>query len=124
MPMTEIEMRHPQTLVTTPLPPSDTQSAGIAPADWDLMLDAVTARLRTHSTSQQAVMLECAAALDQLHAALRHERATARAELAGVRDGEQRARRMARHDGLTGLPNRSDFHDQLDRALAERNGGL
>ncbi|WP_338415056.1 GGDEF domain-containing protein [uncultured Sphaerotilus sp.] len=95
----------------------------IAPEDWDLMLDAVTARLRTHSTSQQAVMLECAAALEQLHAALRHERATACAELAGIRDGEQRARRMARHDALTGLPNRSDFHDQLDRVLAARHGG-
>jgi len=67
----------PQTL-TSPArcrPPS-TPNAGIAPEDWDLMLDAVTARLRTHSASQQAVMLECAAALEQLHAALRRERAT------------------------------------------------
>jgi diguanylate cyclase (GGDEF)-like protein len=116
MPSTETATRHPQTLATLPLPPSDTPNAGITPEDWDLMLNAVTARLRTHSTSQQTVMLECAAAL-------RHERAAACAELAGIRDGEQRARRMARHDGLTGLPNRSDFHDQLDRALAERSGG-
>ena len=123
MPSTETAMRHPQTLATLPLPPSDPPDAGIAPEDWDLMLDAVTARLRTHSTSQQAVMLECAAALEQLHAALRHERAKASAELAGIRDGEQRARRMARHDGLTGLPNRNDFHEQLDRLLAERSGG-
>lgn len=123
MPSTETAMRHPQTLATLPMPPSDTPNAGIAPEDWDLMLDAVTARLRTHSTSQQAVMLECAAALEQLHAALRHERAKASAELAGIRDGEQRARRIARHDGLTGLPNRNDFHEQLDRLLAERSGG-
>ncbi|WP_442776235.1 diguanylate cyclase domain-containing protein [Sphaerotilus montanus] len=123
MPSTETAMRHPQTLATLPMPPSDTPNAGIAPEDWDLMLDAVTARLRTHSTSQQAVMLECAAALEQLHAALRHERAKASAELAGIRDGEQRARRIARHDGLTGLPNRNDFHQQLDRLLAERSGG-
>lgn len=121
MPSTETAMRHPQTLATLPTPPSDTPNAGIAPEDWDLMLEAVTARLRTHSASQQAVMLECASALEQLHAALRHERATACTELAGIRDGEQRARRMARHDALTGLPNRSDFHDQLDRVLAQRD---
>jgi diguanylate cyclase (GGDEF)-like protein len=122
MPSTETATRHPQTLATLPLPPFGSPNTGIAPGDWDLMLEAVTARLRTHSTSRQAVMLECAAALEQLHAALHHERATACAELAGLRDGEQRARQMARHDALTGLPNRSDFHDQLDRALAERSG--
>lgn len=49
--------------------------ADIAPEDWDLLLDAVTARLRTHSGAPQAVMLECAAALEQLHTALRQARA-------------------------------------------------
>jgi diguanylate cyclase len=122
MPSSEAATRHPQTPEALLPPHSGLQNVDIAPEDWDLLLTAVTARLRTHSASQQTVMLECASALEQLHTALRHERAKVRTEVAGIRDGEQRARRLARHDGLTGLPNRSDFHDQLDRVLAERTG--
>jgi hypothetical protein len=74
MPSTDTMTRHPQTPAARPLPKHACPCADIAPEDWDLMLDAVTARLRTHSDAHQAVMLECAAALEQLHAALRQAR--------------------------------------------------
>ncbi|WP_310462200.1 GGDEF domain-containing protein [Sphaerotilus sp.] len=134
MPSTETATRHPQTLAFLPQPqpqphqhqppppvPPDSAYVDIAPQDWNLMLDAVKARLRTHSTACQSVMLDCAAALEQLHTALHHERARVQVELVGTRDGEQRARRLARHDGLTGLPNSGDFRERLDRVLAQRN---
>ena len=41
------------------------------------------------------------------------------AELADTRHGERRARHLALHDSLTGLPNRRCFGEQLDRALAQ-----
>jgi hypothetical protein len=47
----------------------------IPPDDWDLMLDAITARLQAHHGADLQVMLECAAALQQLHTALRRTRA-------------------------------------------------
>lgn len=65
----------------------------IDPQDWDTLFDAVTTRLRRsvgedlhnppdvpyHSTALrasliQAVVLDCARAMDKLHAALKHER--------------------------------------------------
>lgn len=81
-------------------------------------------------------VLECVGALDLLHAALKHERAQlseleqevteaqetlarARAELVGTQAEERRARHMALHDDLTGLPNRSFFRERLDNALAQ-----
>jgi diguanylate cyclase len=74
-------------------------------------------------------------ALDQLHATLAHELgrhrqlerealqaraalALAHAALVGTQAGEQRARHMALHDGLTSLPNRSFFRERLGAALA------
>jgi diguanylate cyclase len=80
-------------------------------------------------------VLECVGALDLLHAALKHERAQlsqleqevteaqetlarARAELVGTQAEERRARHMALHDDLTGLPNRGFFRERLDQALA------
>ncbi len=72
MPSTEFVTRHPQTPPAR-APSKPEPSGGDIPAeDWDLLLDAVTARLRTHTTVPRAVMLDCAAALEQLHAALRH----------------------------------------------------
>ncbi len=82
----------------------------------------------------RASVMECVAALRQFHLTLHTELArrhamelqvfdaqTAlaqlRAELAGTRAGEQRARHLALHDSLTALPNRSFFHEQLGRTL-------
>lgn len=71
----------------------DGQRQTIAAADWDALFDAVSARLRDtvgedlqnppyvpvfsaalSASLIQAVVLDCVGALDQLHAALRHER--------------------------------------------------
>jgi diguanylate cyclase (GGDEF)-like protein len=38
-------------------------------------------------------------------------------ELAGVREAKEEYRSLAYHDGLTGLPNRSLFHDRLGLAI-------
>lgn len=54
-----------------PLAAERAGGSSIPVQDWDLLLDAVKARLRTHTTAHQAVMLDCAAALELLHAALR-----------------------------------------------------
>lgn len=53
------------------------------------------------------------ARLVQAEVALVH----ARADLAGTRDAERRARLLASQDPLTGLPNRACFRDQLEAAL-------
>jgi diguanylate cyclase (GGDEF)-like protein len=87
-----------------------------------------------------ASVLECVAALDQLQATLKQELdrcaqvseqlfdaqtrlAQARVELAGTQAGERRARHMAMHDGLTALPNRGFFLDQLGYSLAHLEPG-
>lgn len=123
----------------------------VAPCDWDALLSAVKARLRSvvaeshvvdtlpsdgiHADHIRTSVLECAAALDQLHETLVHEvvlrhrlemtvfdtqtaLAQSRAELAGTRAGEMRARQLALHDDLTLLPNRSFFCQRLDEALS------
>ena len=81
-------------------------------------------------------MIACVGALDQLHPTLAHEGsrrhqigrevfdarnvlARARAEMVATRAGEQRARHLALHDGLTLLPNRGFFHERLHHALAQ-----
>ncbi len=83
----------------------------------------------------RASVLECMTALDQLHTTLAHELgrrqqlelevfdaqaalAQARADLTGTQAAEQHARNLALHDGLTSLPNRRHFFEQLDVALA------
>ncbi len=79
--------------------------------------------------------MECGSALDQLKVTLAHEvalrqelelelfdvqtaLAKARADLAGTQAGERRARHLALHDGLTGLPNRGFFVEQLIHTLS------
>ena len=145
-----------------PLPALTDASAGVSAdvsfVDWDDLFCAVKDRLKTIALDrldpapmpQQLVgqvkftVFECVAALEQLHATLRHELgrqqklaleffdtqsalAQARAELSGMQAGERRARHLALHDGLTLLPNRGCFRERLDRALAHagsQRGGL
>ncbi|MBC7992854.1 MAG: GGDEF domain-containing protein [Rhizobacter sp.] len=119
--------------------------------DWVDLVGAIEARLRDSVSDQtagehqlelpagadrvRASVLECVAALGQLHATLQAELARryslelqvfdaqtalaqARSELAGTRAGEQKARHEALHDALTSLPNRSFFQERLDGTLA------
>jgi diguanylate cyclase len=80
-------------------------------------------------------VLECVSVLDQLQASFKTELdrqqilhrevveahralALARAELAGTRAGERRARHQSQHDHLTALPNRGFFRERLRCELA------
>lgn len=138
-----------------PLPRADEVLAtadAAAMQDWDELFKAIAARLAQMAGTDfaapdsllfpdtpplmQAGVLECVAAMGQLHLTLTHERARrhelerelvdARAALAQVRvelvgsssDG-RRSRSMALHDELTALPNRSFFGEWLDRAVAQ-----
>ncbi len=116
--------------------------AGAAPADWQALLAAVTARLQQFGSAASSMgppgtdaLLECAQALGQLHAALaaedRHRHrlerelldarmalALAESALDGLRDRERRARHEAQHDALTALPNRQHFRERLQQAMA------
>ncbi|HEX5685892.1 MAG TPA: GGDEF domain-containing protein [Ideonella sp.] len=119
--------------------------------DWDDMHDAVAERLqailqstapgpgeaepRALAARTYAMALECAAALNQLQAAMALDRADLRRmerELGGARSalararldfadsqaGELHARHLAFHDDLTALPNRRHCRERLDEALA------
>ncbi len=124
-----------------------------APAgDCGELLNAVKAKLRMavsgkHATTtepegryverrDQAAILACMVALDELHAKLMNEldrrqqleREIAdaqnalmqtRAELVGTQADAKRARHLALHDSLTALPNRSFFRERLDDALTQ-----
>ena len=119
----------------------------VAVVHWDDLFNAVKDRLRRMvgdglasgggdaSARLRAGVLECAGALDQLHATLVHEvsrrhqlesemldsqsaLARTQADLAEARAQEERARLRALHDGLTRLPNSVFFRDRLDQALA------
>ena len=133
-------------------PPRGVQATDVGIGDWNDLLCAVKDRLTLivrsapHATTErplrdqaswvQAGVLDCVAALDQLHSTLTHElarcrevereafeariaSAQAREELFGTRAGERRARHLALHDSLTLLPNRSCFHERLGRALTQ-----
>ncbi len=123
--------------------------------EWDTLYEAVEVRLidiAAHAVaanedegrqqvqgSTHANVLECVAALQQLHATLVRERtrrvemedqllalhgALARAEvdLIGTEARALRARHRVAHDPLTSLPNRSHFIAQTDAALAAPQG--
>ena len=138
-------------LARAPLPQL---SCDVAIRDLDDLLVAVKAKLRQtigelpvnaldsqdHDAAARvgANVLECVAALDQLHTTLMHELdrgrqielqlfdartelARAQAELLGTQAGERRARHLALHDGLTLLPNRTFFRERLDNALEHEN---
>ena len=121
--------------------------------DLAVLLSAVQLRLRGatpghdarssgHADQDQRTILECAEALGQLHTLFADEvtrndalklevfdantaLAQARAELRGTQAGERQARHRALHDGLTALPNRSFFMEELSVALhATRAPGL
>lgn len=125
---------------------------GIEGQDWDRLLDAVKTKLwqlatdlpqtltgtrrRTVTTRLRESVLECVAALDELHAtrtddSLRRRRlelevseslaalAQANAELIESRADERRARFEAWHDSLTTLPNRTHFRARLELGLAD-----
>ena len=83
----------------------------------------------------QSSVLECIDALDLLQMSLIHalgrrqfledafrtaqaELLETRADLAGTQAGERQARHQSLHDGLTLLPNRRYFLEQLERAVA------
>jgi diguanylate cyclase (GGDEF)-like protein len=118
----------------------------IAMQDFDTLLRAVCSRLRScvgdaagacGAEQMRSDVLECGEALEQLHAALAHERmchtrlhqsatalqerlTAALSELAATRVGQESAQHCALHDDLTSLPNRRFFRQQLDRALRGR----
>lgn len=101
-------------------------------SDWNALFAAVLERLRAPAHS--AMVLDCAASLELLQAALAHERAhhqatlkalgrgqvalvDARLELVQRREGERRAHHQAQHDSLTTLPNRRCFSARLQGEL-------
>lgn len=122
--------------------------------DWGLLLNAVSQRLRTFvepfpapsgaggqdaQARTQAGVLECAAALDQLHALLTRQTvaqrqleeemnrtraalARARSELAGTAAATRLERHQALHDGLTALPNLHCLQERLETVVARASG--
>lgn len=121
--------------------------AAMSPDDWLTLFDVVKRRLHSATDGAQhppwnepvqswmwGLVQDCEAALEQLQMALeqeharrwqlevsafdaRTELAQLRAELAGSRAGELRARHQALHDSLTTLPNRHYFCLRLDQAI-------
>ena len=119
------------------LPPGQADEAAALDPDWDVLLNAVTSRLRAIAGTvatppglagmpegARSKVLECAEALDQLHAAMAQQQAVQRAlyeTLPGTRALPQAS---ALHDSLTALPNREHFRDLLVRALTATKPAL
>ena len=122
----------------------------VAIVDWDVLFNAVTVRLQQVVGSSRpsellpnddprqvrAQVLQCVAALEQLHSTMSHyiERGRAldqdlsrmqvaltlaRAELSRTQAGERAARHLAAHDSLTMLPNGSGFRERLADVVGE-----
>ena len=129
------------------------EDGDVAIEHWNELFSSVKARLRrtvddhlvaltlpladVAAEHVRSGVLDCVAALDQLHNTLTHEAdrrqrlelelfesrsalAQARTEIIGTRADELRARHLAFHDSLTLLPNRSFFRQRLEQALDER----
>lgn len=114
--------------------------AEAAVQDWDELFNAIAARLARMASadfvappgyplppdaapSTHADVLECVAALEQLHVTLTHERVRRHGlelELVGSLRAERRSLSMALHDELTALPNRGFFGEWLDRAVTQQ----
>ena len=132
--------------VAAALLPASPQAAAPNP-DWDMLFNAVTARLRDIAgvvatlpglagMPQQArgQVLECAEALDQLHASMSQQQAlqnvlqqqldSVHGDLAQTRAALDHTRHSAQHDALTTLPNREHFRDVLGRALMKPEHAL
>lgn len=114
-------------------------AADVSGADWDTLFAAVCARLSEMARESAVQTLrvglqECVETMTGLHLSLGHERtrnhklelelfdartalAQARVELVGSRTEERRSRRLALHDDLTLLPNRSFFGEWLEQTL-------
>lgn len=113
-----------------------------AMSDWPDLMAAVTARVRRLAGALAAAdaasaragigedLLDCAAALQQLQGSTVHELARCRhlqaqdleglhAALARSHADGLRASHLARHDGLTALPNRRLFGERLEQALRD-----
>ena len=129
------------------LPPSAADVAAAPNPDWDVLFNAVTARLRGIAGALEALpgpaglpqharsrVLECAEALDQLHETMSRQQAVQRAlqqqldsvhgDLAQTRATLADTRHSALHDALTTLPNREHFRDVLGRALMKTEQAL
>jgi diguanylate cyclase (GGDEF)-like protein len=122
-------------------PAAPASSTEVPACDWDSLFQAVLCRL-TQVVGHEAAfdvrsqVLDCVSALGQLGELLTRERACqrqqalelfaartalakARVEIVGIRSNERRSRRLALHDELTTLPNRSFFGEWLDHTLAQ-----
>ena len=112
------------------------QAAALHP-DWDMLFNAVTARLRDIAGTvatlpglagmpevARSKVLECAEALDQLHAAMAQQQAVQRALYDTLPDTRSHPQPGALHDSLTALPNRDHFRDLLVRALMKTEPAL
>ena len=132
-----------------PMPPELVSTYAIE--DLDILLEAVRSRLHQTATNglplpadgpdaglvskARVDVLDCVAALEQLHSALIREVARGRelemtvfdtrtalarlrGELAGTLAGERQARHLAMHDNLTSLHNRGYFRERLSLAVS------